>query len=71
MSRGQKVAFERLSRVAKDRACGDVQPTTVDVCAACPIRTLCYGYAQSDEFASGVWGGRVWREWLDEEVGNE
>lgn len=39
-------------------------------CTGCPAKRRCYGYAQQQiqrgYLIYGVWGGRVWSEWVDE-----
>ena len=32
------------------------------LCGSCPVLEQCYRYAESDTEATGIWGGKVWRE---------
>jgi len=37
-------------------------PVALAVCAGCPVREACDAAARADPHATGVWGGRVWRD---------
>lgn len=37
-------------------------PEALAVCARCPVRYPCDAAARGDPHATGVWGGRVWRD---------
>lgn len=59
---GQPVAFffeDRYLELAKE------------FCTGCPAKRRCYGYAQQQTqrgfLVYGVWGGRTWADWVDDD----